>query len=46
MLMTWFMRKRLTSAANSIRSEVTGREWHRLPVVGSVLRWIGRHAPW
>jgi hypothetical protein len=40
------VRKRLRSAAGSIRNEVTARQWHRLPVIGPVLRWIGRHAPW
>jgi hypothetical protein len=40
------MRERLRSAADAIRGEVTARQWHRLPVIGPVLRWAGRHAPW
>jgi hypothetical protein len=40
------MRERLRGVADSIRNEVTARDWHRRPVIGPVLRWVGRHAPW
>jgi hypothetical protein len=40
------MRERLRGVADSIRNEVTAREWHRRPVIGPVLRWVGRHARW
>jgi hypothetical protein len=38
--------ERLRSAADSVRGGVTARQWHRLPVIGPVLRWVGRHSPW
>jgi hypothetical protein len=41
-----FVRERLRSAADSIRGEVTARQWHRLPVIGPILRWVGRRSPW
>jgi hypothetical protein len=27
------------------RRTVMRREWHRKPVVGPILRWLGRHTP-
>jgi hypothetical protein len=33
-------------AADSIRGAVTARQWHRLSVIGPVLRWVGRRSPW
>jgi len=40
------MRTWLRGAADSIRGEVMSRGWHERPVVGPVLKWINRHAPW
>jgi hypothetical protein len=40
------MRARLRGTAGSIRGQIIARKWHRLPVIGPVLRWIGRHSPW
>lgn len=40
------MRRRLRSAAESIRRDVMARGWHQHPVMGPVLRWLNRHLPW
>ena len=40
------VRRRLRGTADSIRGEVMSRGLHERPVIGPVLRWINRHAPW
>ena len=40
------MRTRLRGAAESIRGQVMSRGWHERRVIGPVLLWINRHAPW
>jgi hypothetical protein len=40
------MRIRLRGAAESIRGQVMSRGWHERRLIGPVLRWINRHAPW
>jgi hypothetical protein len=39
-------RERLRTTADSNRGAVAARQWHRLPAIGPVLRWIGRRSPW
>jgi hypothetical protein len=40
------VRIQLRGAADSIRDQVVSRGWHERPVIGPVLLWINRRAPW
>ena len=40
------MRKRLRTAADSVRGRVMTRGWHERPVIGPALQWLGQHLPW
>ena len=35
----------LRNRARAVRRIVVERGWHRLPVIGGALRWLGRHTP-
>lgn len=44
----WFQTGPAVRGRNSLRSarrKVVRRGWHRLPVLGGILRWLGKHLP-
>jgi hypothetical protein len=36
---------RIRDRMRAVRSSVIQRGWHRMPIIGRLLRWLGRHTP-